>query len=83
MMCCMQSTDKKVNEITPVLFNDAPDAAFMAQLPVSRTLNPEAPQTYFELLHPLRPIPSSDCQGHCFSSLSQKLSLLDMTCPGQ
>ncbi|KAK9842674.1 hypothetical protein WJX74_000520 [Apatococcus lobatus] len=31
-----QSTDKKVNEITPALFRDAADAPAMAQLPVER-----------------------------------------------
>ncbi len=35
----VQSTDKKVNEITPPLFKAAPDAASMAQLPVSHALH--------------------------------------------
>ncbi len=33
-----QTTDKKVNEVTPALFAEAPDPASMAELPVGRIL---------------------------------------------
>lgn len=32
----MQTTDKKVNEVTPALFELAPDAATMARMEVSK-----------------------------------------------
>ena len=33
-----QTTDKKVNEVTPALFSEAPDPESMAALPVDRIL---------------------------------------------
>lgn len=38
VMLSAQTTDKKVNEVTPALFEEAPDAASMAQVPVERIL---------------------------------------------
>ena len=39
VMLSAQTTDKKVNEVTPALFKDAPDAASLAELPVERILS--------------------------------------------
>jgi len=36
VMLSAQTTDKKVNEVTPALFAEAPDPKFMAALPVDR-----------------------------------------------
>jgi endonuclease-3 len=38
VMLSAQTTDKKVNEVTPALFGDAPDPASMAALPVEQIL---------------------------------------------
>ena len=38
VMLSAQTTDKKVNEVTPALFSEAPDAESMAELPVERIL---------------------------------------------
>jgi endonuclease-3 len=38
VMLSAQTTDKKVNEVTPALFAEAPDAESMAELPVERIL---------------------------------------------
>jgi endonuclease-3 len=38
VMLSAQTTDKKVNEVTPALFEEAPDAASMAKMPVKRIL---------------------------------------------
>ena len=38
VMLSAQTTDKKVNEVTPALFADAPDPKSMAELPVDRIL---------------------------------------------
>ena len=38
VMLSAQTTDKKVNEVTPALFAEAPDAESMAELPVDRIL---------------------------------------------
>ncbi len=38
VMLSAQTTDKKVNEVTPALFADAPDPASMAALPVEQIL---------------------------------------------
>ena len=39
VMLSAQTTDKKVNEVTPALFSEAPDAESMAELPVERILD--------------------------------------------
>ena len=39
VMLSAQTTDKKVNEVTPALFGDAPDPQRMAALPVARILD--------------------------------------------
>jgi endonuclease-3 len=39
VMLSAQTTDKKVNEVTPALFDDAPDPQHMAALPVARILD--------------------------------------------
>lgn len=39
VMLSAQTTDKKVNEVTPALFAEAPDPARMAALPVERILS--------------------------------------------
>ena len=38
VMLSAQTTDKKVNQVTPALFSEAPDAESMAELPVERIL---------------------------------------------
>lgn len=38
VMLSAQTTDKKVNEVTPALFAEAPDAESMAKMPVERIL---------------------------------------------